>query len=58
MKCQENLIRVQRLQQWLQDGKRIAQEVCKLHADVVRKWWCQISIYDRHKSWGTGNMFP
>ena len=30
MKCQENLIRVQRLQQWLQDGKRIAQEVCKL----------------------------
>ena len=25
--CQENLIRVRRLQQWLQDGKRKAQEV-------------------------------
>ena len=44
MKCQENLIRVQRLQQWLQDGKRIAQEVCKLEADVARKWWCQIEL--------------
>ena len=44
MKCQENLIRVQRPQQCLQDGKRIAQEVCKLEADVVRKWWCQIEL--------------
>ena len=43
-KCQENLIRVQRLQQWLQDGKKIAQEVWKLEADVARKWCCQIEL--------------
>ena len=29
IKSVENLIRVQKLQQWLQDGKRIAQEVWK-----------------------------
>ena len=42
MKCQENLIRVQRLQQWLQDGKRIAQEVWKLEArDGPKTFWVE-----------------
>ena len=42
--CKENLIRVQRLQEWLQDGKTITQEVWKLEADVVSKWWCQMEL--------------
>ena len=30
--------------EWLQDRKRIAQDVWKLEADVVRKWCCQIEL--------------